>query len=255
MLRRLWRTLHSEVVHPALGVLFPADCFGCGERLDPEHLWGACSECWSRLAPLTGPLCPACGLPCPAATDLLGMARGRCAACLLDPPGPDAIRAAVAYDDLSRRFVLRGKLGRRREIFEALGAQVARAVSASGFGAGCDIVVPVPSHPVTMLRRGFNPALEIARQVARRAGIPLSATLLATSWGRRPAVKRLGRQGRRRAVRGAFRTRSCSERRVLLVDDVLTTGATTAECARVLREAGAAEVRVVVWARTLRHTG
>ena len=241
-------------MHPALCALFPSDCFGCGRPLDPRHLWGACSDCWSSLAPLPEPVCPTCGLPRPAATDLLGLAHGRCAACLLSPLGPDAIRAAVAYDDLARRFVLRGKYGRRREIFEALGVHVARAVVATGFAQECTVVVPVPSHPLTALRRGFNPALEIARQVAKLAGIPLAAGLLTRSWKRPGVAKRLGRSGRRRAVSGAFRApRRIRSQRVLLVDDVLTTGATAAACAGVLREAGATEVKVAVWARTLRH--
>jgi predicted amidophosphoribosyltransferase len=250
-LRRLARRIHRTLVDPLLDFLLPTDCFACGEPLGPTQRLGACAACWSGLKPLEPPLCPACGLPRPRTTDLLGPAGGRCAACVLSPPAASLVRAAVAYDRCARAFLLRAKLGGRRELFGPLGGQLVRAVEHAALAEGCTVVVPVPSHPWVALRRGFHPALELARPVARRLGLPV-ARVLARRTRSGPPAKRLGARRRRAVARGAFRVRRPLDRaRVLLVDDVMTTGATADACAAALLSAGAVEVRIATWARTL----
>lgn len=254
---RVARLIHRVIAFPVVDLLFPTDCFGCSRPLGPMQHLGACAACWTGLAPVAARACVSCGLPLPGGTDLLGSADSRCAACVIRPIPLDAVRAAVLYDSLARRFLLRGKFGSRPELFPVLGDQLVRGLVAGRFATGCTAVVPVPSHPWSLLRRGFNPALELARPVARATGLPLHSGVLRRRWRRAAPAKRARAAHRATAVRDAFRARGdLRGERILLVDDVLTTGATLAACARALRQAGAAEVRGAVWARTpIRSTG
>jgi predicted amidophosphoribosyltransferase len=162
------------------------------------------------------------------------------------------VRAAVAYDSAARRFLLRAKIGHRREIFPALATQLRTVAERWPPARSCSEVVPVPSHPWMGLRRGFSPAWELARPLAKALGMPLRGGLLRRRLLDGSRVKRLGARERVELARRAF---FVSERirgqRLLLVDDVMTSGATLEACARLLKQAGAAEVIAAVWARTL----
>jgi predicted amidophosphoribosyltransferase len=193
-------------------------------------------------------------LPRHPETDLQGPAAGRCAACILTPPTADRVRAAVVYDAVARSILLRAKIGRRRELFGPLGTQLARTVECAGLGRAGSAVVAVPSHPLMTLRRGFSPAAELARPLARRLGLPLLRGALGRRIGMQTATKRLGARRRRTLGPVGIRLRCRVEgMRLLLVDDVMTTGSTVEACARLLKDAGAIEVSVAVWARTLPH--
>jgi predicted amidophosphoribosyltransferase len=251
--RRAARRLHRDMLFPLLDFVLPTDCFCCERRLGPVQRLGACPSCWSALRPHPGPCCPSCGLSVAAGTDLTGPAGGRCAACVLHPFELDGLCSAVAYDEPARRFLLRAKLGGRPELLVPLGEQLARTIERSGLARGCSSVVTVPSHPWSRLRRGFDPAIELGRVVARRLGLPLARRQLGRRVLGAPAKSLRGRD-RRVRLAGAFRSRRGNPgRRVLLVDDVLTTGATAHACAAALRRSGAREVAVAVWARTPRH--
>ncbi len=153
---------------------------------------------------------------------------------------------------MARSFLLRAKLGRRPELLGPLGHRLARSLQIDGFARECTLVAAVPSHPRATLLRGFSPAWILARPVARALGLPLRRRLLRRRLRAAGSAKRLGARWRRLALRDAILARGgLAGETVLLVDDVMTTGSTATACARALREVGAAEVRIAVWARTL----
>jgi predicted amidophosphoribosyltransferase len=235
-LRKAWGFL---AVH-----LLPARCFVCGESLPALQHLGSCAPCWTRLAPLRAPACRFCALPLPGEGE-------RCARCALRPFPLDALTAAFVYDEVARRFLLRAKSAGRRELLIPFGRQLAAAVRSSGMARGIDVVVAVPSSPLARLRRGFDPAATIAKELAAELRIPFDRAALARRVRPGGPAKSLGASARRAAVSRAFVARSTAARTVLLVDDVLTTGATASACAGALRGAGATTVRAAVWARTL----
>lgn len=236
LLRKSWGFL---AVH-----LLPARCFVCEERLPARQHLGSCGPCWTRLAPLRGPACRLCALPLPGEG-------ARCARCVLRPLPLDGLTAAFVYDVTARRFLLRAKSAGRRELLPPFGRQIAAAVRSSRIADGVDVIVAVPSSPLARLWRGFDPAATIATELASELQIPIDRAGLRRRASLEGPAKTLSAASRRAAVSRAFVARPAGARSVLLVDDVLTTGATASACARALRSAGATSVRAAVWARTL----
>jgi predicted amidophosphoribosyltransferase len=248
---RAFARLASGWLGEAAVHLFPSRCFSCERPLPRVQLLGACTVCWASLS--TGPRarCNRCALPLPDGAAGDGPAHGRCARCAIRPLPFDRAVAAVVYDARARRFLLRAKDGQRPEILRPLAGQLAAAVAVSGAADRIDGIVPVPSSPLAHWRRGFNPARELALELARAAGLPLLDGVLRKRRFGGPAMKGLGAPARwAGAGRSIAPRRMVPGARILLVDDVLTTGATAAACAAALRSAGAVEVRVAVWART-----
>jgi ComF family protein len=240
-----WRRVLSSAAGAALDVLLPPRCLGCGVTVDQNGL--LCTECWSGLSFIAPPLCACCGLP--FAYEVA--ARSQCAACLASPPDFERARAVLVYDDASRRLVLGFKHADRLEAAPAFGRWLARA--GAELTAEADLITPVPLHRWRLFQRRYNQAGLLAQALGRVAGRPVAPDLLVRS-RRTPSQGGLGRAGRRRNVAGAFAVRPGREaqvrgRRILLIDDVHTTGATLGECARALRRAGAASVDALTLAR------
>lgn len=210
---------------------------------------GLTPDAWSRIVFLEAPVCDGCG----AAFEYDGgaFAENRCAACLVQPYGFDRARAACVYDDASRGLILRYKHGDQQQFAPLFARWIGRA--AAELLAEADVVAPVPLHPFRLLSRRFNQAAEIARPLARTAGLDYVPDALVRI-AHTDSQGGKSRRGRRLNVKKAFAVteagrRRIKGRRILLVDDVLTTGATGEACARALIDAGARAVDLAVIAR------
>lgn len=201
---------------------------------------------WAELRFLTDPLCFRCGFPLPEQVGPQAL----CAACAAAPPAYDRARAALAYDDHARRLVLNLKRGGRRDGLAVFAAWMAQA--AAPLLAEADLIAPAPLHWTRLAVRTFNQAAWLAHALSRRTGLPWSPAILERH-RRRKSQAGLSAAERRRNVSGAIRARGdVSGKTVLVVDDVLTTGATAEACARALRRAGAKAVHVAALARVVR---
>jgi ComF family protein len=214
---------------------------------DAAQTAGLPARQWSRIAFLEDPVCDGCGSP----FEFDPGPGVRCPACTARPRAFDRARAACLYDEASRDLILKLKHADRTDLAGLMARWLSR--SARPLLEDADVVVPVPLHRWRLLRRRYNQAAEIARPLARGAGLAFLPDALervrdtATQGGKSAT-------GRRRNVAGAFAIRAAvldqlTGRRVLLVDDVLTTGATAHACARALKAAGAAAVHVAVIAK------
>ncbi len=218
-----------------LDLLLPQRCVVC-ERGGSQ----LCAGCREELVRLESPLCARCGAPTAWPVE-------RCRECAGRRLAFATARAAVAYDEAARRLVHAWKeRGLRR-----LAVSVAELVAEVAPAPEVEAVTFVPADLGRRRERGHNPAERLARELADRWELPCLPLLERTRGGRqrdRSAVER-------RTVRGAFRATTASPRRVALVDDVYTTGATAASAASALRAMGARQVHVVAFARTLRRRG
>lgn len=240
--------LAGRAARSLLDLLLPPQCLACRERT--EAAGALCPECWLRLHFIGPPLCTCCGLP----FDYEQPGDAVCGACHRDPPFYARARAALVYDDASRPLLLGFKHADKTYAAPALARWLHQA--GAGLLAEADLIVPVPLHWLRLWRRRYNQAALLAHELERLTRVPVAADLLRR---RRPTRTQggLSRAARFRNIRGAIAVRPggaarLAERSVLVVDDVMTTGATLNECARVLLKAGAASVDVLTVARALR---
>ena len=230
-------------------VLAPA-CASCQSVLLTPLDGPVCRTCWTAVRPLTPPICDSCGDPLPS-WQLSDCHAARCPQCRRSLRDVDRSRAIGEYDGALRQIIHALKYDTRRSIAQPLGKLMQK--HGSDLLTGVDWAVPVPLHPRRERMRGFNQAAELARYL----DLPVCPALQRARYTV-PQVD-LPAPQRHANVRGAFRLAprrrqlpDLSHACVLLVDDVSTTGATLDACARVLREAGVAEIRAITAAKVLR---
>lgn len=232
-----------------LNTIFPPRCLACAEPTDTPQ--GLCPACWRDTHFIVGTACAKCGVPLIGEAAADSAQNDVCEGCQRHPPAWDRGAAAVLYRDAGRQVILSLKHGDRLDMVKPLAGWMAAAGGA--LLAETDIVAPVPLHWRRLLRRRYNQSAELARRLAHLAGKASVVDLLTRNRFTTPQ-EGMDRATRLRNQAGAFtvaprRAAAVQGKAVLLIDDVLTSGATLSACADTLRAAGAARVDVLVLGR------
>jgi len=240
----------KEIMTGIADVIFPPRCITCGEILHDHGTLPFCLQCTAGIRYIRSPLCPRCGIPftTPEKEDRL------CGECLVTQRPFALARAVGLYEDTLLEaihlFKYRGRIG----IGNVLGSIMADFAGGIWDMKVFSAIMPVPLHRKRLRERGFNQAVILARKIAKRFDLPLDFVTIRREVLTKPQVG-LGHEERSVNVRGAFTVRKperTAGKRILLVDDVYTTGSTLAECARTLLDTGADSVAVLTLARAFR---
>lgn len=234
-----------------LDTILPPRCPFTGEIVDAQGTVSA--EAWKSLSFITDPQCHACGFPFEFAVPA-GSGENLCAGCLADRPEFTSARAALVYNDASRDFILGFKHGDQTHGVVAMVPWLRNAGAA--LLAQADVIVPVPLHRWRLLRRRYNQAALMGQAIAKDRKISFIADALIRNRAT-PVQGHLNAKERRKNVSRAFavpanRTDKIKNKRIVLIDDVYTTGSTVRECAKALLQAGAAEIFVLTLARVVK---
>lgn len=239
----------GTVLSTLAALCFPPLCVTCGKLLLKEPRDSPfCGNCFRLINLTTEPLCTRCGVP----FDGAGESNHLCGDCITHPPAYALARTIGSFSGPLLKAIHLFKYRKHLPAGELLGAMMARWTYDSLSIADYDRIIPVPLHPARLKERGFNQSLVLAQKIARQFAIPVDVSRLKKLSPGHPQVG-LGRDQRRKNVRGTFTVTGetgLEGLKVLLVDDVYTTGSTARECARVLVESGVREVAVLALART-----
>jgi len=227
-----------------LDTLLPPHCLACDAPVAQDGQF--CLPCFRAANLISAPFCARCGVPLP-----FGDATGLCTACHNTPPLFRAARAALRYDDMTKRLILPFKYADRPELARGIAVLMARA--GSTLLARADVLLPVPLHRARLRQRGYNQSVLLAAELARATNRPLLRDVLIRA---KPTIPLggLGLAARQAALADAIaihpdRAALIQRKTALLIDDVMTSGATANACAAVLLAAGAAHVEILTAAR------
>lgn len=241
------RTQTTRLIKSFVDFIYPPQCWLCHTRVLTHDTF--CAPCWQQLHFIHPPFCTRCAQPLPYL--VRGEAEQQCLACLAQQPRLTHTRAVWGYNAASSRLILAFKnhdASHLTPIFARFLEGVSRDVLQK-----TDVLIPVPLARRKLFSRFFNQSAELARALEKRTGIPMDTTSL-----KRVAAldqKTLGLAARKKNVKGVYflkKGSSLKGKRIALIDDVYTTGATLEACADVLYAAGAADVSALVLARTLK---
>lgn len=242
---RVWEQL--------LDTIFPRHCLSCKERITERGSTWVCSQCWAQIPLIRPPYCVCCGLPFPSPIATLYSPEHRCTVCRKQPPLFLTARAVGRYEGVLREIIHAFKYQKRLRLSSLL-ATLMHQHWPEGFAEnGFDYLVPIPLHPRRLREREFNQAQVLAEGLGRLRNIPVLSFVLEKYRWTRSQVELSGHE-RRKNIEGTFRLRTAQgiqEKRILLIDDVYTTGATVMEAAKVLKDGGASQVAVYTLARVV----
>lgn len=232
-------------------LLLPPRCPLCGDMVLQQYSF--CGQCWPQLRFISAPQCSSCGRPLGADRDEAAEEKLVCAPCMAQPPPHDGIRAVLVYDELSRRIALRLKHAGRIGLAKFIARQLLRQMPDL---AEDWLLIPVPLHRGRLWQRGFNQSALIASQLSQLHGTDYCFDALRRTRAT-PPLKNMTQKQRATAVKNVFAVNPKSAgqlrgRKILLVDDVYTSGATSHACVKTLKKAGAQRVEIMCWARVLR---
>lgn len=238
----------KRVIQGLGDLVFPPRCMACGIMLTGPGGESFCSPCFSLIRFIVPPMCSCCGLP------MAGDGAGHlCGDCILSRPPYAIARSVARYEavllDAIHIFKYKGKIAAG----EVLGKMMADHVYPGLSIADYSLIIPVPLHTKRLRERGFNQAVILAREISKRFSIPHDFLTLRRHVFTQPQVS-LGKDRRTENVRGAFTVKNEKKvkgQKIILVDDVYTTGSTVGECAGVLMTHGAAEVAALTLARAV----
>jgi ComF family protein len=238
----------AGVFRPLVDFIYPPRCPLCGAAVARQD--GLCADCWGALAFPGEPCCTTCQQPMKPASQARSL---QCGACAEHPPLHARVSAATLYNDTSRQLVLNLKHGHKIALAGLMGRMMAARLGDAAAGEALPLLVPVPLHRWRLWDRGFNQAALLAGEMAKAGSGELLVDGLVRV-RRTPSLGGLGRGAREAALAGAItvprrRAAMIRARRVILVDDVLTSGATSTACVAALIGAGAARVEIACFAR------
>ncbi len=241
----------TRVLAALAELLFPSLCLSCGRVLPGRGKQSFCPGCHSKIRFVTDPICPSCGVPYPVEEGPVHV----CGECILRPPALCAARSLGVYESVLHELIHSFKYGGNLTLGERLGRLMAEHEYPSFHIRDYSLILPVPLHPRKLRQRGFNQSVILAREISKRQGIAMDFRALRRIVDT-DSQTGLKKKERRSNIRNAFSLsdpEAIRKRRVLLVDDVYTTGSTLGECARVLLEGGADAVGALTLARAIQE--